>query len=243
MNKEYTYLNGKVIISDENGVHTEIDYCDNIDEILVKENLIEEIENKIKDLSNECKKYNIKKKFIPHATYVAFLASAIISPLLFFILTGSNLFFANSKIILFFYIKTLSSFLPLGIIIDSEIYYNHKDNLNEFNGINSELNYLKSQLKKEKENLIKLQNEKNTKRILDKQYCFKTVDDLKQLKRIKFYLNLYYNLGYNENKYYRYFQQGKLDKKLQKSYIKEEIDIAKEYFEEKEKVLVKKKKQ
>ncbi len=98
-------------------------------------------------------------------------------------------------------------------------------------------------MKKEKENLIKLQNEKNTKRILDKQYCFKTVDDLKQLKRIKFYLNLYYNLGYNENKYYRYFQQGKLDKKLQKSYIKEEIDIAKEYFEEKEKVLVKKKKQ
>ena len=42
MNKGLTYIDGKVIVSDENGNHTQIDYYDNIGNVLVKENLIEE---------------------------------------------------------------------------------------------------------------------------------------------------------------------------------------------------------
>lgn len=63
MNKEYTYIDGKVIISYENGKKTPVDYYDNLDEILIQENLIETIENKILLLekeSNAYKKYNAK---------------------------------------------------------------------------------------------------------------------------------------------------------------------------------------
>ena len=38
MNKEYTYIDGKAIIKDENGNQTPTEYYDNLDEVLVQEN-------------------------------------------------------------------------------------------------------------------------------------------------------------------------------------------------------------
>ena len=55
MNKEYTYINGKVIISDENGNKTQSEYYDNLDEVLVKENIIETMEDKIEELKKSSK--------------------------------------------------------------------------------------------------------------------------------------------------------------------------------------------
>ncbi len=43
MNKGYVYKDGKVLIIDENGKQKETEYYDNLDEILIKENLIEEM--------------------------------------------------------------------------------------------------------------------------------------------------------------------------------------------------------
>ena len=45
MNKGYTYIDGKVIISDENGNHTQSEYYDNLDKVLVQENVIINKEN------------------------------------------------------------------------------------------------------------------------------------------------------------------------------------------------------
>ena len=57
MNKESLYVDGKVIVADENGMKPPIDYVDNVDEILKSQNLIEVIEELIK-----IKKQSLKYK-------------------------------------------------------------------------------------------------------------------------------------------------------------------------------------
>jgi hypothetical protein len=54
-------------------------------------------------------------------------------------------------------------------------------------------------------------------------------------------LYLYFDLGYNGEKYYKYYLQGKLDRKLDKYYNDTGIEIAKEYLEEKGPQFVKRK--
>lgn len=112
--------------------------------------------------------------------------------------------------------------------------------LKKVNGINSELEFLKLQVEREKETLISLQSNKT--RNNEKIECKSVqVDDLQQLKMLKKHLELYYDLGYNEDRYRRYYQHQNLDKKLERLYSESEIALAKEYFKEKENVLVKKK--
>ena len=53
MNKEYTYLDGKVIVEDENGKKRVTEYSDKLDEILVQENLIEVMENKLSEVDKK----------------------------------------------------------------------------------------------------------------------------------------------------------------------------------------------
>ena len=63
------------------------------------------------------------------------------------------------------------------------------------------------------------------------------VDSIEELKKLRSYINLYYDLGYNEKKYYNYYGQGKLNNKLKKEYSEQGIKLANEYFEEKGPVL------
>ena len=62
MNKEYTYLNGKCIIEDENGNKRLEDYTDNIDDILIQENVIETLENDLKTTINNIEEIKEKEK-------------------------------------------------------------------------------------------------------------------------------------------------------------------------------------
>ena len=65
---------------------------------------------------------------------------------------------------------------------------------------------------------------------------------MQQLKALRSYLDFYFDLGYNGEKYYQYFQEGQLDTKLQKYYTDTGIQLAKEYIEEKGPSLVLRKK-
>lgn len=67
MNKEYTYLDGKAIISDENGKQSLIEYFDNLDYILVQENIIETMENRIAKLEKDSQLY---KKIIKNIMFL-----------------------------------------------------------------------------------------------------------------------------------------------------------------------------
>lgn len=250
MNKEYTYIDGKVIISDENDNKTQSDYYDNLDEVLVQENLIETMEEKIQELEKESQSYkkSNKKHYIPVIFPMVALMSTIGAPIMFNLLTGTNSFTTYVDTIFGTISQALATsipmsicFLPLGAGFELSMYRDYKNSLKREKGINSELDYLKQQIEKEKEYLESLKQE----RTRDKEKTdFRTVkvDDLQQLKALRSYLDFYFDLGYNGEKYYQYFQEGQLDTKLQKYYTDTGIQLAKEYIEEKGPSLVLRKK-
>lgn len=249
MNKGYTQIGDKVIISDENGVHTQSEYYDNLDKVLVQENIIEEMENRIQELTKESEEYPvIKKKYIPAYLYSGLVGGIIGTGLLNWILTGTNPYSLNYDTVYgtFNYGLYLSMVggIPtfgLGSILSLIDYSNYKNKVKKGNGINSELEFLKLQIEKEKETLVSLQKDK-TKVNETVEYISKQVDDKQQLEALRNYLELYYDLGSNKEKYYRYYQQGKLDKKMQRHYNDEDIELAKEYLDKKGPTLVRKSK-
>lgn len=250
MNKEYTYIDGKVIISDENDKKTQREYCDNLDEVLVQENLIETMDEKIQELERESesyKKYN-RKHYIPFIFPMTALMSTIGSPLLTNWLTESNLFATSIDTIfgpmnqaMAVSISMSICMMPIGAAIELLTYNEHKSSIKTEKGINSELVFLKQRIEEEREELERLKQDKSRD---NESTEFRTikVDDLPQLKILRDNLNFYFDLGYNGEKYYQYYQQGKLDKKLQKYYNDTGIQMAKEYIQEKGPSLVLRKK-
>ena len=249
MNKGYTYIDGKVIISDENGNHTQTEYYDNLDKVLVQQNVIEEMENEIQELTRESKKYpEAKKRYKPLFLY-ATLGAVLIFPNLFWALTGVNPYLSSMDTAFgtvnqaLFYTLTGALFcgLPLGSIFTLADYSNFKGRAKRGKGLNSELEFLQLQIEKEKETLVGLQEEKTRDRE-NTEFRSIQINDKQQLEALRNYLELYYVLGYDEKKLNKLYQQGRLDEKLQKYYGESEIELAKKHFEEKGPVLVKKKK-
>ena len=249
MNKGYTYIDGKVIISDENGNHTQTEYYDNLDKVLVQQNVIEEMENEIQELTRESKKYpEAKKRYKPLFLYAA-LGTVLIFPNLFWAFTGVNPYLSSMDTVFgtvnqaLFYTLTGALFcsLPLGSLFTLADYSYFKERAKRGKGLNSELEFLQLQIEKEKETLVGLQEEKTRDRE-NTEFRSIQINDKQQLEALRNYLELYYVLGYDEKKLNKLYQQGRLDEKLQKYYGESEIELAKKHFEEKGPVLVKKKK-
>lgn len=249
MNKDYVYVDGKVIVRDEKDNYIEKEYYDNLDKVLVKENLIEIIEEQIEKLTikDEMSKKN-KNKYIPLHMYNALLVTFGLPPLLIWYSTGTNpymhtidTFLGTFNEVVFFNIISGILSLPIASSLTFVDYSNFKDIKCEKEAIKTELKYLKLRLEKEKENLDSLQKDKT--KIKDN-FKFRTikVDDKNELDKLNKYINLYYELGYNKEKYYNYFINGKLDKKMQKKYSEEEIKLMKDYFNQENSTLIKKKK-
>ena len=247
MNKGYVYADGKVIINDENGNHTESEYYDNLDKVLVQENVIEEMEDRIKKLTKETEKYpEAKKRYIPIYLYTVLGGILIAPPLLLWALTGTNPYLGNMDTVfgsvnqvLYFTLTTGAVGLPFGSLFTLVDYSNFRDRAKRGKGLNSELEFLKFQIEKEKETLGSLQEEK-TRDKENTEFRATQVDDKQQLEVLRRYLELYYVLGYDEKKLSRLYQQGRLDEKLQKYYDEKEIELAKKYLKEKGPILVKK---
>ena len=251
MNKEYTYIDGKVIICDENGKQKPVEYYDKLDYVLVQENLIETMEDRIVELEKESKsykKYN-RKHYIPFTLPMVALMTTIGVNIMFYYLTGTNplttsvdsIFgVTNEAVLLSSAFSTVM--LPFGALIEFGMYRQHKDSLKKEKGVNSELEFLQKQIVEEKQALEDLKKEKKRDEE-DKEFRVVEVDDKQQLQALKSYLSLYFDLGYNVEKYFRYYQQSKLDEKLRKYYTDRGLEVAKEYLKEKGPTLVKKKKQ
>ena len=80
MNIEYTYVNGKVIVTDENNNKRVTDYHDNIDQVLVSENVIEEIDNKISEYKRKLQS-SVENEVSPAAIFGLVGASLVIPSL------------------------------------------------------------------------------------------------------------------------------------------------------------------
>lgn len=239
MNKECVYVDEKIVVSDENGNNRIIENSDKINEILVQENVVEAIEEKIEELKEKLIKNKVSKHFIPEY-FLATICGLIISYLSFkyvfkvniltdLIIGPFNPIFLMGGII-----------IPAFSLFDVFKYFDYKQMKKEKQGDILEYKYLSKKLEQEKSKLEELKKEQVI--ISDPQeFKVEKVDDLERLKELRNKLSLYNRLGYNMNKYYRYYQEGKLEKKLSRQYDESSISEIMEYFETKDSSLVKKK--
>ena len=240
MNKEYTYFDDKVIVSDEFGNQRQIEYCDNVDKILFHENVIETMEQKIEELEKKNQKYKKIKsnKLFCIVPLLGGIITSLIGPLVTIsILSNQSLTTLVNNTDYSNYILSLTGMiLPFGILLGLTVstfeYMQYLKEMKKANGINAELDYLRKEIVKEKEDLIILQNNK-TKHQQKTHAGVVKIDNLLWLKRE---LEQYYQLGYDINKYNRYYRQGKLESKLPSNI---NINLAEEYICHKK--LVKKK--
>lgn len=233
MNKEYTYIDGKVIIVDENNNKKKEDYYDNLNDVLIQENVIETMENKYQELI----KLNPHEQYMPNALITYIFMTIVGIPSLCCttkmddkikeILNQINLPMKLEPAIL---LGLFTTGVGLSYLLcDKSInYMQGKKN----DGIASQIEFLQDQIPVEKEALEKLKSIR-TKEKENTNFRTVTIDDSERLNVLKSYLDLYFELGYHGNKYYRYYQQNKLDRKLQKTFTEEGIQLAKEYLEEK----------
>lgn len=155
MNKEYTYIDGKVIVEDTEGNKRQVEYTDNLDEILVEENRIEMLDNKIKTLEEESMKYNNNSKYnkiypwfvLSIFTLMPTLCFKVLFPMIF----GSNIVDSATKEL---YIRTpdfstlasifFTAYLtPLGVLLSSTYFRRNKYDLKNEKGRQLALESLK----------------------------------------------------------------------------------------------------
>ena len=237
MNKKYVYVNGKVTIIDDTGDKRQEDYYDNIDMVLVKENVIERIYKQIDELEIKEEQYKKSRgnKLFCLIPLLGVSIASLLGPLLAMsMITGENLTSlvldsGYSDYILSITLKIFPIGLFFGTIMTVFEYVQHHKWIKEEKGISSQLDYLREQLEIEKDNLKVLQNDKN--KIKEEKLAkIVKVNDIEELKRMRSELEQYYELGYNSDKYYRYYKNGELVDKLPSNI---NIDLANKYIKRK----------
>ena len=245
MNKEYTYIDGKVIVEDTDGKKRQVEYSDNLDEILIEENRIEVLENKIKTLEEASRKY--KKDYKSNKIYpwivlsIFTLMPTLCFKVLFPMIFGSNIVDSATKEL---YIRTpnfstlasifFTAYLaPLGILLSSTYFRRNKYDLKSEKGRELALKSLKEELDFAKENLETMKQEKTDANSIEEGFRIEKVKDTEVLNYIEGSINLYHDLGHNGEKYYRYYQKhGKLPKKVQEQYTELGQEMIVDYIEE-----------
>lgn len=236
MNKECIYINGNVLVEDENGRKKEMEYSDNIEEVLLQENLIEAMENESKKITEEKEKLglkiNTKTNYFFRITFILFsIISAIAVPQMFFKADLVNTIFGifQLKDIATIFLVVIATIFNIGDIISEKI---AKELIKkEYNAVLCELKYVNNQLLKEKEKLEKLNfvKEKNN---IPEGFKISKITDKNLLEQIKKYLRIYYSIGYNSEKYKNYLEDGILAEKIKEEYREIETEEVLDYLQE-----------
>ena len=245
MNKEYVCFDQNVVIKTEDGNQILTDYCNNIGEILEKENLIETMEKEVSELKKEIteKEENIKglkqSIFAIPFTVPITLAAAF---LMFWLLGGDISAMFNGCPILVLVATVCLTVVTFFVgTLEISSYLEYKADLRDVKGMNSVFEYLKENIKKEKEGLERLNQQKETTKN-DKPFRIEEINNIEMLKQLKQNLDLYYGCGYNEDKLIKYHQNGNLRHKLEKKFNEAQLQIIEEYVEDKGPSLTKKRK-
>ena len=247
MNMEY-YHNYKIVkVRDENGNEREIEYTDNIKDILTCENVIEqagvELSKIQKWLNNHEPEITNNLFFKTMPIYMPIVVGGItyaVSPLVVGDNNDLKSFFVVSSV---FGMTVISGMYS---IINS--FGNKVRNIvsaKEYSGKKAELYAMMEIFKDSIERLEKLCNNKKTS-VGD---SYKSNDivleklnpDFTQ-EWLEYYEYLFNSIGYNERKYIKYYNKGILDSKLSKKYVEDDVELAKKYIENRAKVLKKEKK-
>ena len=253
MNKGYAYVNGKAIVTDEEGIKKIVDYTDNLDDILVTENIIEFLEQEQKELEEALKNIGDVKnlKTIARNNLIAgFVGAGFGSALSFvwenFMINKHNIIPVIEKT-LFGTIRTsvgvaasVSIFCILtSITIAIKEYLEYKELSSYKNGLYNEKEHLTDILMKTEESLqLLIENAKSI--TLEKDFEIRKISYLNELEKLESYLSLCFKCGENEQKYNRYYQSGKLDDKLKDIYDDSQIGEIKAYLDSKETLVTRK---
>lgn len=247
MNKEYIYNGGNVTVIDEKGNARPIENTDNLEEILIQENIIEDIENKITKLEQDLK--NNKENNRPYIPYIVpsaiiglIISKIVANPLLGIdatLMVDTIFGTINNSTLIIGVVGALM--LPLTIIMEVLSYKQDKHWKKSRRADAAEYEYLQKELKIQKDKLEELKKDKTkTNEMVD--FRVEKVNDLERLNALKSWITLYSNLGYCIEEYYKLWQKGELEKYLtDKGYTEIACECAKEYIEEKGPTLLKKK--
>jgi AAA15 family ATPase/GTPase len=121
---------------------------------------------------------------------------------------------------------------------DAKRQYNEK--INDYYGKLSEIEYLTIRLEQEKEKLNELKKDKRREKENTK-FISKKLNNSELIQNLKKELDMYYDLAYNIDEYYKNFEKGNLDDALT-YYSNEDREVAKEFIEEKGPMIIRKKK-
>ena len=230
MNKNYIYNDGTVTVIDENGNVRPVEYSDNLEEILIQEYLIEEIENEIKKLEKVDKRI---KRYIPNFVPAVFLAMVVMKVII-------PSLGADAMIDTVFGTMNLSTVaigaqgiltLPLATVMEIGVYTQEKQKNKKRRSNAAKYEYLKNEIEIQKENIEELKQEK-TKTNINSEFKVEKVDDMEALNTLKNRLILYSNLGHSIEKYYKLYENGKLEEYLKnEGYSEDACECAKEYIE------------
>lgn len=253
MNKEYIDNKQSIVVIDENGNRTKRGHKENIEEILIQENLIETLENKKDKIKNELNTMKVKKHYLPITPFLAetltifwiclvFLLISDNANVLETIITNLNQNNIIESIILITFVP-----ITLGVYIDSD-YRSYKYKKNHKKGLEKKLEKLEEKIKEEKEYLNSLNNEKekeylnslNNKDNSNKATITRVNDTNQIMLNLDELLDLYYQIGMNEEEYLKYYQTQTLPNKLKGAYTPKEIKEINSYFETQRKSYVKK---
>lgn len=229
MKEKYAYSGGKVMIPNE--VNSQIvdleirDYQDNLGQILLVENLLEELETEYvsknieRNLANEAIHNNTYKKI--------FKVLVLIFGVLGLVLTCLTMMFTSRIISIL-----TGLFVTVIPTVSSKIYTDlgEKSAINKANAAGLELYEIEKAVKDNKQRLVNLQ--KDTKKELYPP-AIVDVDYKTELKELREYLEACYKIGYFEEKYKEYFNQGILEEKLCEEMSDCQIEQVKKYFKRK----------
>lgn len=245
MKQGYEYKDGRVIVYDDIVKPTEIEYQDNIQDILNKENEIEFLESELKTLEvthqelEEIVNYeDISNSILRY--FMNVIITIMTLPIVGTLLSKYNL----TELINLLggvkgYLLTLTPIIALGlspftIKKCNEINYYKK----EKNSLESQIEYIKTSLKLREIELTKLKSIKDkTNEPINNETKILDFNNIKQTKAI---IKLIEDAGFEEKKYLEYLKKGILREKLSKYYEENEIKVIEHYIGRKAKSLSKK---
>jgi hypothetical protein len=225
MNKSYTYVDGSIVIADEKGVQKQGLDSNNIDEILIIENVIETIENRLSKKGTELentKSYNKANKNTPILIAIGmpifmFLSCLVIGHLLGLTEVKQTIFgMMRSDLIMG--IASTIVFIPISTLAGLYIHASLKRNLKTINGLEVEIDFLTHQLENEKNHLAQLESKKEVDLSKKEGFYVKEISDEKPLSQLKNLSICHFNCAYNEKKYLKLYRKGLLESKLKSKY-------------------------
>lgn len=242
MNIEYVKKGEEALIIDETNNDKTIKYYDNLDKVLVKENIVENMEERIDTLNSAINYFQQISKNTKKDSIYTLLAFMIGPFILCSIICCSDISVCGNllkAILQGFGLGMI--FLPgmtiFGALVSLLMMSGNITTKKEISAREAELRYLSKEIIKNKEDIEELKKDlTNTDTSTEIKRV--KVDDRELLKELKEKIKFYYNIGYKQKKYKRYYKNGELEKNVPK----EELETVKEILEEKGPILVKKQK-